>query len=346
MKIYNKITMDMSSFEVLEEDYFDYSGELALLGGGGPSGAVDFPDYMEDIHVNWLTGGAKGSPAPALTLSVEDVMNTALAAGGNPYTGESAFDPNASLTLASGSPLKKMQDRFDTADAVVTSLDPRTDYGNFVDKAKTKVDEAYVTETEITNYVSAYESLLRTRRLTEIARFTSGMADLNAVHSSQFIIGLALIEDGISREVNQFERELRLRLKERRGMLIDSAVKDMVQLLSLEVGSNINMSQIQAEIERLTIVAKKEQVDRDLELDVLDATWDLTVFQYGANLLAAISGAAHPVPQQLSKVQSAIGGTLSGAATGAMVGSIVPGIGTAVGAGVGAAIGLIGGLFS
>lgn len=35
MKIYNKIVLDMNTWEVLEEDSFEYDGPLALCGGGG-----------------------------------------------------------------------------------------------------------------------------------------------------------------------------------------------------------------------------------------------------------------------------------------------------------------------
>ena len=40
MKIYNKVVMTMSDFEIIEEDSFDYEGELALCWIGAAIGAV------------------------------------------------------------------------------------------------------------------------------------------------------------------------------------------------------------------------------------------------------------------------------------------------------------------
>ncbi len=41
MKIYNKIVLDMQTWEVLEEDSYEYDGPLALCGGGGDSDAPE-----------------------------------------------------------------------------------------------------------------------------------------------------------------------------------------------------------------------------------------------------------------------------------------------------------------
>lgn len=40
MKIYNKIVFDMDTFEVLEEESFEYTGPIALCGGGGKGGGA------------------------------------------------------------------------------------------------------------------------------------------------------------------------------------------------------------------------------------------------------------------------------------------------------------------
>lgn len=39
MKIYNKIVFDMDTFEVLEEESFEYTGPITLCGGGGKGGS-------------------------------------------------------------------------------------------------------------------------------------------------------------------------------------------------------------------------------------------------------------------------------------------------------------------
>jgi hypothetical protein len=121
-------------------------------------------------------------------------------------------------------------------------------------------------------------------------------------------------------------------------------VNTMVASIRHKVDAQREASHQQAELNRLKIVAKKEQTDRDIELDVEDALWDIKTFQYGANLLASISGASVQQDQKPSAAASAIGGALSGAAIGAGIGSAVPGVGTAIGAGIGAVLGGLAGL--
>jgi len=69
---------------------------------------------------------------------------------------------------------------------------------------------------------------------------------------------------------------------------------------------------------RIKVVAKKEQTDMDASIDEKDAVWDLSVYQYGANLIGAPGGAVVQ-PRIPSATQSAIGGAMSGAVAGAMI---------------------------
>lgn len=95
---------------------------------------------------------------------------------------------------------------------------------------------------------------------------------------------------------------------------------------------------------RISQVMDTEYEERELHLDVKDDLWDLSVFQYGANVLSAIgTGGGGYIPDGPSPVKQALGGALSGAALGAGIGSVVPGLGTAVGAGIGFILGGIGG---
>jgi len=336
MKVYTLVVISMESLCVTHEESYEYEGDVVLC--KGPSGSISYPDYMERIHVQWLTGGTRDVPSTDLTPSLETVMGNALIAGGNPYFLEEAFDPRQPDTLVPGSPLKHAQLRHDALDTFLGLNDDETDYINFVNQAITRVDAAYVTEAEITSVVSVFETEVRARRLAELSVHTGGMADINAVVGSQFVIGMALIESNITQEVNRFERELRIRLKEHRGNLIDSAVKIMAQMLQVNIGAEMNATRLQAEVVRLRIVAQKEQIDRDLEIDALDATWDLHVFRFGSNLLGVLGGNTMPNIKQPSTVQSVLGGAVSGAAAGAQLTG-----GNPVGVGIGALAGGISG---
>ena len=81
----------------------------------------------------------------------------------------------------------------------------------------------------------------------------------------------------------------------------------------------------------MKIVANVDWYARDLDLDVKDLLWPLSLYQHGGNILAALSGAVSStwsqqqysmVPSGLSQggTRGAISGALSGAGIGAMVG--------------------------
>ena len=94
------------------------------------------------------------------------------------------------------------------------------------------------------------------------------------------------------------------------------------------------------ESRRIAVVMKNEEVAANIEIDEKDAVWDMSVFQYGCNVMAAIAGAAATTKgnQPVSSTgKSVLGGALSGAAAGMMTGNPVF-------AGIGAVIGGLGGL--
>ena len=92
---------------------------------------------------------------------------------------------------------------------------------------------------------------------------------------------------------------------------------------------------------RMSVVAEFERATTNMEMLDKRYRWNLENYQYGANMLGAISGGTSTAGgAKQNKVTSALGGALSGAASGAMIGSAVPGIGTGIGAAVGGLVGL------
>lgn len=328
MKIYSKIVISMTTLEVVEEESFEWEGEIAELKGA--SGAIDYPDFQEDIQVDWLTGGTKATPAPSLSVTLESVMDTGLGTGGNPYQDESPYDPTFDVERGQG--------RFEEADALAKELSPVGDWEKFADAAAAKLDTIFVLEDEITNEVNNFEKNIRRRRSREISRWAGGMADINAVESSQFVIGMALREGEVTSEVNEFETKLRLEFKRSKVLAVLQGISDITRIMLFKVDSNKSMTQLQNEINRVNIIARKEQRDRQIEIDSLQATWDLEVFQYGMSMLGSLGGGGAQGVKGLSKSESALSGAATGASIGAELG--VPG------AIAGGLIGGIGGFFT
>ena len=278
-------------------------------GGGGTSGQVDFPAYMKTVHNDWLDN----TGSDTMSSSVTDAMNAAY--GASPFAGMNAYDPATEVSNILGATVD-----LDTLVALLSSgtgLDTIT--ASVLDDARIIAD------------VNAFAADLDAQILTVVVpRFESGMRDINAVHSSAFVIGEAIIQDGRNRDVAKYDAELRDRL------FSDTALK----VIGMKFEFTRSVAQLVIEANRLSLVAGKEEVDANLKIDEADAKWDMEVFQYGSNVLASIHGGT-AVTSKASPMASAIGGALAGGVAGALYGATEgAAVGSVPGAVIGAGLGL------
>ena len=314
MKIITKCVIDMTTLQVIEEESYEYYGSVDECkgGGGGGSGKVDYPAYMKTWHGLALDGGG----VDTLTSSITDVIDAAL--GNSPWTGQSAYNPDADIVQIVGAP--------NTLQTLVTLLSSGTTLNTLVsgvlDHARVDADAA------------EFAADLDARLIAEVLpRFEAGMRDINAVSSSAFVIGRAVIEENQDRLVAKYSADLHSK----------AFSDDALKLIGLKLEYQKFVSQMIAESYRVKLVAKKEENEEAMKIDEADAKWDLELFQYGANVLASIGGGvAQPKVDGPSKAQSAIGGAMSGAAAGAMLAFSIPtlGLSAVAGAAIGGALGL------
>lgn len=365
---------------MIERD-LDFMRGVCYGGGGGTSGAVDFPQHMKDAHIDWL------GDTSLLTVDLTDVMDTALGVGGNPWESASMTDPETDLA--------EIETRFAELDTALDSLGIETDWTTLVDAVVTKVDTAGVLtdvdvasiiedaragttlelreavqaaievldDVTIRSAVRAFERRSDTARIRSVNRFAGTMSDINAVQSSAFMLGMALIESQHLQSVDEFDAQLTtelyrgavaahidayktdfsLRLQERmeakrtRDIILRDASSYLYQSLFSKVDMNRAVTTTLSEIKRLRFVATQEFETTDFDLDYKAAAWDFEVFANASNVLASISGAAAVLPEKKSRAASALGGAVGGAAAGAGLGP--------VGIAGGALLGGLGGLF-
>jgi hypothetical protein len=309
MKVITRCVIDIETLQVIEEESYNYSGTIALCkgGGGGGSGAVSYPDYMQTVHNDWLDN----TGVDTITSSITDIMNSAI--GGSPWAGQAAYSPTADITAMTNSST--------TFQSLVTLLSSGTTLDTLIANV--------LDDSRIDDAVDEYAADLDARMISEVLpRFERGMQDINAVSSSAFVIGRALIEQNQDRQVAKYSADLHMK----------AFSDDAIKVIGLKLEYQRLATSTLAEIYRIKIVAKKEEADLNMEIDEKDAKWDLEVFQYGANLLASIGGGTVGT-QKPSTAQSVLGGALSGAAAGAMAGSTMAGVGAIPGAGIGAVLG-------
>jgi len=285
--------------------------------GGGGAGVVDYPAYMKVFHGNILDHNA----LDVVTSSLTDVMNVAL--GNSPYVGINAYDPDADIAAM----IASVND-FDT---LVTLLSAGTGLDTLVAEI--------LSDARVDNAVTEFSADLGDRLTVEVLpRFEAGMRDINAVTSSAFVVGRAIIEASQVRQVAKYSADLHLK----------AFGDDALRLIALKLEYQKFVSHYTVEANRIKIVAKKEEAETNIELDESDASWDLEVFQHGGNVLASIGGGVMtPNKKKKNQMASALGGAMTGAAAGAMVGASYgtgggP-YGAVIGAVLGAAVGLLSG---
>jgi len=92
--------------------------------------------------------------------------------------------------------------------ASINMADLLTDaYPKALDAAATAI-----ASTTISNAITAYDTGQIPVHLRAIGRFAGGMADINAVQSSAFVIGLALLEQNHQNDVNKYAADLKLQI--------------------------------------------------------------------------------------------------------------------------------------
>ena len=289
--------------------------------GGGSSGKVSHSAYLEACHKDWLdhTGVDK------IEKSITEVMDSAI--GSSPWTGLSAYNPDAAIA--------EYEAGIKAFAVLLAGLSDTADWNAFYANAALALDGAG--DANIAADVAAYADVLDDNIATRVLpRFRRGMQDINAVVSSAFPIGEAIIEAFQARDVAKYAASLRSALGDKHLQ----ATEQMMNMMARRIGWEESYVRLLIESKRIKIVAKKEQTDQDATIDEADAKWDLEVFQYGGNLMASIGGGT-AIPNMAKKNvgASVLGGAVTGAAAGAYVGSVVPGIGTAFGAVVGGVLG-------
>ena len=395
MKIYTKVVIDMETLETVEEESFEYEGPIAECGGsgGGSSGEIGYPQYLETFHSAYL------GDASQLAYSLRELVDAA----SNPYTGENAYDPstptaamltaadNFSTSIGNLPAFTAIYGGGDTGkDALIDTVTLSTPSPNASnDISSLWTDPSPAASDEISTSVDAFGDVMDDEINNKVLpRFAGGMRDINAVMSSSYAVGAGIIEGMRNRDVAHYQGELRIKayllrdeilaknISEENNRRSDAVIQDdaiaakntdlknqlQVQLELSERELAMGLSKLYAEYElgeldarkalmhysieanRLKIIALKEQLDKNIELDVNEAEWLLKVTRYINDGIASIAGASGTYIPDKSQ-PSALGMALAGAGTGAMIGGSTGNpIAAGIGAGVGAAVGIVGSL--
>ena len=312
MKIYNKIIIDIETGETLYEDSFEYDGPIAECSGGGGGGGdqtntIRYAPYIESKHQSFLT--AIATYRAALTDS-------------SPYDGHTDIITEAAF-FGTGYIISSFPSLYDMYGKFMAGLD--------IDSLYNQIFADATAGSQINDLVSAEAALLDDDIADNILpRFQVGMRDINAVMTSSFVTGKALIEDSRLKAIAKFSAELRYRM---------IAVATDRFRTHLEWNKSVTMNY--AEIMKLYYSVKMDVDDYNYSMAAKDTLWPFTVLDHERAALGALQGATSASSESAgsSKTARALSGALSGAATGFAVSG-----GNPIGAVAGGVIGLAAGL--
>ncbi len=277
--------------------------------GGGQSGKVEYSAYLEAVHLDWLGTGIGGD---AMTTNIAEAMEIAHAS--SPFSGVTVYDPDVDTSA--------MIIDLALLSVLVQGLDETADWNAFSTSVAAQVDTNILDDTTLVAEITANDAIIDDRITTDILpRFQAGMQDINAVVSSAFVIGKAVIEGFAQRDKDKFGSDLRLSSYKQRNDMIMQGTKDVIGMLVSKLEYHKILVHYSTEVRRIKNLMKSEELSQQLEIDEKDVVWDMGVYQYGANVMAGITGAAATTRgNQPSTLQKALGGVLSGVAAGATVG--------------------------
>ena len=287
--------------------------------GGGSAGEIGFPAYMERIHQNWLDDGAD-----LMTVDMQVMMQAI-------FDADTPFDPtvwgtaNPAIVMGAGfqvlTPFQAVED--------LDALNLTTLFTTSLATLDDTVARAAI--------VAAEAALLDARMTADILPgFQRAMRNDGAVLTTGFTIGEANIRAQDNLAVAKLDTELRLQSRRISWELSFRWVQ-----LTIEWNRIVAVMATEVAIRYLESRYKVDQLN--VEMAAKDALFYLEVYQYGGNMMAAISGASVKGQPESSMINTALGGVLSGASAGAQIGKLLDQ--PAAGAMIGGLLGLSAAIF-
>ena len=269
------------------------------MGGksGGGAGEIGFPAYMERIHQNWLDDGAD-----VIAVNMVERMQDLFDTGNTPFDTWGTAIPYDVMGQAVQvlTPFQAVAD--------LDALNLTTLFTTFFATLDDTVARAAI--------VAAEAALLDARMTADILPgFQRVMRNDGAVLTTGFTLGEANIRAQDNLAVAKLDTGLRLQSRRISWELSFRWVQ-----LTIEWNRIVAVMATEVAIRYLESRYKVDQLN--VEMDAKDVLFYLEVYQYGGNMMAAISGASVRGQPESSMISTALGGVLSGAATGAQIGEL------------------------
>lgn len=276
--------------------------------GGDTQATIRYAPYLEGAHSSLIDHKSDHAPM----VSMIDLFNAAL--DQSPYSEAYSHLIIEPSFFGTGYTINSFPSLYDMFGKFMAGLDACDLWG--------EIYENVVHGPEIQAAIAAHSAMIQDEiDSTILPKFLAGMRDINAVQSSAFVTGKAIIADGHTKALHKFASEIELRA-------VDASAKLWVQHLEW----NKDVVKVYAELAKF-FYDERERVDRTyFEFAVKDKLWNLNLLDYARAVIGALNGAAAAKSEkEPSMLQKIMGGALGGMSAGGAFGGVGSLLGGALG---------------
>lgn len=305
-------------------------------GGGGSSGKVEYPAYLQGIHNTLLDS----SGTDTLSFSLYDLLNAAYTT--NPFDDGSLsiYSGRAIIDSSGTEAMPTVAACIAAVLAKVTGFDPLEYYKEILPEIATAVDAVVINDPIISNASTAFATVLEADIAVEKAKYDADSALLGSSMSSAYTLGKTFIDSRKQEKVAFYDADLRGKMYLQRNDMINVTAREILTKRMLMIQLTKETYAFAVEAAKLKILNEREYTEQNVDFLHRKATWRFDALQHGFNAIAAIGGGTSIAgTPKLNSTQATVSGAFSGAAIGAQVGGTS---GAAYGAVIGGVAGYLG----
>lgn len=305
-------------------------------GGGGSSGKVEYPAYLQTVHSALLNNGATDT----INFSMYDLLNAA-------YT-TNPFD-DASLSIYSGrlvidnnglTSMPTVASCIASVLASVTNFDPLDYYTSTLISVAGAIDATILDDSVISAASTAFSNVIEVDVAAEKAKYDADSALLGATMSSAYSLGKTFIDSRKKEKVAFYDADLRAKMYLQRNDMVNLTTRELLGKRMALIQLTRETYAFAVEACKLKILNEREYTEQNIDFLHRKATWRFDALQHGFNAVASIGGGTSIAgTPKLNSTQATVSGAFTGASVGAQVGG---GYGAAVGAVIGGVAGYLG----
>jgi hypothetical protein len=243
---------------------------------------------MGDVGVT-VNAAGESTAANTDATAIADAITTNLAGELeaakllNPFTGVSAFNPDAIL----GEIDDVCQDFLD----LIADLDPEDQINAAIELATTQADTIFNDNTHIDAAVNAFELRGQDAFQRSASRSYAGLLGSRAVMTGMFDNTIAYMENQRQMEVNDYDAKIRLTFQDQRINYIQSTAQSMLAMVQQQLSAYQTGVELRMRTGIAHITGKNDQITSDTALDKNEVLWTLDMFPtYVAGMISSYTG--------------------------------------------------------